>query len=186
VDKKKLREKARNLLKGLTEEEIATKSLVISKQLKELVQQLYSISHHSQGYLGAYAPIQQEVIWYSAFDKDNIQIAVPHLLDDKLMGFYATTYKDLASNSLSLKLEEHQLTQPVKPKIIVIPGLAFTIKGQRLGRGKGYYDRYLSRFDGVKIGIAFDCQIFSEIQTDKYDVEMDYLITETNLYNVKG
>lgn len=182
MDKTELRDKARAILKGLTEDEITNKSVVISKQLKSLLQQIYSNSIHSHGYLGAYAPIQQEVIWYSSFNEDDYQLAVPHLENEILMDYYPTKFEDLAKNKLGLKLSDHMLSQAVKPEVILIPGLAFTISGKRLGRGKGYFDRYLSKIDGVKIGVAFECQVLKDIETDKYDIGMDYLITETNIY----
>ena len=67
--------------------------------------------------------------------------------------------------------------------IALIPGIAFSKKGDRLGFGKGYYDRFLSEFRGTKIGICYDFQILSDIPVSSHDVKMDYIITETRIYN---
>ncbi len=67
--------------------------------------------------------------------------------------------------------------------IAFIPGIAFTSSGDRLGFGKGYYDRFLEDFKGVKIGIGYDFQITDKILTDKHDIKMDMIVTEKRIYN---
>ncbi len=61
--------------------------------------------------------------------------------------------------------------------LIVVPGMAFDKKGNRLGRGKGYYDRFLSQHHSTrKIGICFDFQLLEKIPTEPNDVPMDEII----------
>ncbi len=72
--------------------------------------------------------------------------------------------------------------------ILIIPGLAFDIYGNRLGRGKGYYDRSmkdikLKNKKLIKLGLAFDCQIVDFIPTNAYDQNVDYFCTPN--YGVK-
>ncbi len=67
--------------------------------------------------------------------------------------------------------------------VALIPGIAFTSSGDRLGFGKGYYDRFLEEFNGVKIGIGYDFQITDKIPTDEHDIGMDMIITEKRIYN---
>ena len=63
--------------------------------------------------------------------------------------------------------------------VFLVPGLAFDRKGNRLGRGKGCYDRILSQSSGLKIGVAGTYQIFNEnIPVETHDVSMDMLCTE--------
>lgn len=63
--------------------------------------------------------------------------------------------------------------------LALVPGLAFDAKGNRLGRGKGYYDRFLKRLPhtAVSIGLAFDFQILSCIPTTKHDVAVNRIIS---------
>lgn len=63
-----------------------------------------------------------------------------------------------------------------KVDLAIIPGRAFTLKGDRMGRGKGYYDRLLKDLNCPKWGAAFSCQIVKEIQTDTWDVMLDKII----------
>lgn len=62
--------------------------------------------------------------------------------------------------------------------IIIVPGVAFDRQGNRLGRGKGYYDRFLSQHLNVKrIGICFDFQLVSEVPAESFDIRMDEVIS---------
>jgi 5-formyltetrahydrofolate cyclo-ligase len=72
---------------------------------------------------------------------------------------------------------------PVPPELIdllVVPGLAFDTRGYRLGRGGGYYDRFLRRLrrSATAIGPALDLQIIDEVPTDDRDVSVDMIVTE--------
>lgn len=61
--------------------------------------------------------------------------------------------------------------------VAVIPGMSFDPDGNRLGRGKGYYDRFLAQIpQAYKIGICFDFQKCSEVPTDPYDVKVDEVL----------
>jgi len=63
-------------------------------------------------------------------------------------------------------------------ELIVVPGVAFDRKGNRLGRGKGYYDRFLSQHLDVKrIGICFDFQLVDEVPAEPFDIRMDEVIS---------
>ena len=61
---------------------------------------------------------------------------------------------------------------------IVVPGVAFDRNGNRLGRGKGYYDRLLPRIPSAyKAGICFPFQIVEEVPAETFDIHMDEVIT---------
>ena len=66
-----------------------------------------------------------------------------------------------------------------KINLAVIPGIAFGTKGERLGFGKGCYDRLLSNLTVPKIGLAYDFQIIEDIPTETHDQKMDMILTET-------
>ena len=69
------------------------------------------------------------------------------------------------------------------PAIWLVPGLAFSVDGARLGRGGGYYDRLLKGADGIKVGLLYECQIAADIPVMEYDIRMDYLLTEARTIN---
>ena len=66
-------------------------------------------------------------------------------------------------------------------ELMVIPAVAFDRKGNRLGRGKGFYDRLLSTSKATKIGVGYEFQLFDSIPSEPHDVAMDMVITQKTL-----
>lgn len=62
--------------------------------------------------------------------------------------------------------------------LIIVPARAFTRRGERLGRGGGFYDKYMSLpdFRAHKTGICFECQLFDELPTAEHDVLVDEVV----------
>ena len=84
-----------------------------------------------------------------------------------------------------LRIGAYDIMEPVGKRcetvdsidVVVVPGMAFTPDGRRLGRGKGYYDRFLSAHPSLyRIGICFPFQLESDIPTDDFDVKMNEVI----------
>jgi 5-formyltetrahydrofolate cyclo-ligase len=85
---------------------------------------------------------------------------------------------------------------PGFPALIIVPGLAFDREGRRLGRGGGYYDRFLAGLDekgpgagrpGYSItGLCLDCQIVDQVPADEWDRKMDALLTGKELIFFAG
>ena len=75
---------------------------------------------------------------------------------------------------------------PIKIKevdVFLVPGVAFTTTGKRLGRGGGYYDKLLSKYpDTLKIGITFNERIMQDLPTESHDISMDYVFTNDKYY----
>ena len=69
-----------------------------------------------------------------------------------------------------------------KIDLIIVPGVSFDKSLNRLGFGKGYYDKYLTNKSIYKIGICFDEQIVNSLPTDSHDIKMDLIITEKEFY----
>lgn len=70
-------------------------------------------------------------------------------------------------------------------ELIVVPAVAYDRRGNRLGRGKGFYDRLLATTKATKIGIGYDFQLMEDIPAEPHDVPMDIVITQTGVYTVK-
>jgi 5-formyltetrahydrofolate cyclo-ligase len=72
------------------------------------------------------------------------------------------------------------------PALIITPGLAFDRSLNRLGRGRGYYDRFFAALDAAgrpyaAIGLCMDCQLVDEVPVEAWDKTMDMLLTESGL-----
>ena len=70
---------------------------------------------------------------------------------------------------------------PARLEWIVVPGVAFDRQMNRLGRGKGFYDRLLQQTPARKIGICYGLQLVDEIPTEPHDMKMDLIITENDI-----
>ncbi len=65
------------------------------------------------------------------------------------------------------------------PDIILVPLIAADRRGNRLGYGKGYYDRTLPLHDAPRIGVGFDCQVVEHVPAEAWDAPLDWLVTPT-------
>ena len=109
--------------------------------------------------------------------------------------FWLTSMDDLAVGMYKIlepKLELRNLTKRqvsvAELDLVMVPGVAFTRDGARMGHGKGYYDKLLehARPDAPLVALAFECQLFPEIPTQAHDVFMDKIITEQSIYEGRG
>jgi 5-formyltetrahydrofolate cyclo-ligase len=67
--------------------------------------------------------------------------------------------------------------------VVVLPGIAFDLKGHRIGYGKGYYDKTLHRLEGQGrlVGLCYDFQLVEMITGEPHDVKMDLIISEKRI-----
>lgn len=70
-------------------------------------------------------------------------------------------------------------------ELIIVPGVAYDRRGNRIGRGKGFYDRLLRDTAAVTMGVAYSCQLCDDIEPDEFDVAVHYVITDKGIIKVK-
>lgn len=88
----------------------------------------------------------------------------------------------------SFHIEEPTGADTVDPseiELVVVPAVAYDRRGNRLGRGKGFYDRLLKTTKATKIGIGYEFQLVDEVPTEPHDVAMDIIITQNSTIVVK-
>ena len=81
----------------------------------------------------------------------------------------------------SFHIEEPTGADTVDPseiEVIVVPAVAYDRRGNRLGRGKGFYDRLLAEAKATKIGVGYEFQLMDELPAEEHDVPMDIIITQ--------
>lgn len=74
-----------------------------------------------------------------------------------------------------------EIYQENEVELIIVPGIAFDRNLNRMGRGKGYYDRLLSTLSARKAGLCFHFQLIAEIPTEAFDRKMDFIVTDKEI-----
>lgn len=109
------------------------------------------------------------------------RVAVPRV-EGEVMRFYAYDPRTLRPGAFGIAEPgpEASLCQPHEIDLMIVPGTAFTASGIRCGRGRGYYDKYLSQ-PGVRAltaGVCFRHQLVGELPAEPHDIRMDCVITD--------
>lgn len=70
--------------------------------------------------------------------------------------------------------------------LVLVPGLAFDLSGNRLGRGRGFYDRMLENASGIKCGVGYDFQLMEKVPTEPHDAKVNFILTPTRCVRRKA
>jgi 5-formyltetrahydrofolate cyclo-ligase len=81
--------------------------------------------------------------------------------------------------------EDAEVCIPDERALCIVPALSYDLSGNRIGYGKGYYDRYLATFPGVKIGATYAAMLLKSVPTEAHDLPVDWLFTERGAYHCK-
>lgn len=186
MDKHELRIAMKQKRKDLTMQEITEKSNAIAMHLFSTT--AYLNANCVMVYMDAFGEPQTCKIVEQCF-KDGKSVVVPvsnthtntlslsyiYSLDDLRVGAYGILEPKTYISALCTDID-----------IILVPGIAFDLTGNRIGFGKGYYDRLLTESKAVKIGICYEFQINSPITPDTHDIPMDIIITEKKIHQCGG
>lgn len=177
LTKREIRSKILVKLKTQKEEERKRKSKLIKEKLFRT--QEFIKAETVMFYIAFGGEVETEEIMKEALKLGKI-IAVPVCREKR------TLKPCLWDEHTRLEKGPYGIGQPASKKtidlkdidLVVVPGVAFDEDGNRLGRGKGYYDRFLKRLskDTVSLGLAFDFQILPKLPTTKTDVRVNRVV----------
>jgi len=172
------------LLKTLNEDQVQSKSASITEKLFSLSE--YQNVGNILVYLSLKKEVQTDSLIKKIFEMGK-RVFIPIVADKNII------VSELQSLNIKLKKGSDGIRVPdekdraiVSPGIIdlaVVPGLAFTNGGARLGRGRGWYDKLLAGLPALKVGVAFELQLLDFIPLCQHDVGMDKVITESEIFN---
>jgi len=177
MTKNEIRKAAENARNRLTPTAWQAGSRAIEKRL------LNSEYYQNAETVLCYASFRREVDTWGILQKildDGKRLLVPKTLADGIMlVIEITTLDDLVPGRFGLREPASRLESDLCPDLIVVPGVAFSPQGDRVGFGKGYYDRSLSKYpDAVRAALCFEVQLFEDIPAEAFDMPMDYILTE--------
>ncbi len=152
-------------------------------QSEMIVSKLLSYLQNKEGLWALYSPLNDEPDLLAIYDScPSIQWAFPKVVSKTEMHFYRISSRDqLVASSWGLNEPMGHPDRVVHKDDLqgcIVPGLAFDKKGNRLGRGGGYYDRYLENFKGLRLGVTFKQGLTTETLPRKsHDQQMNYVIS---------
>ncbi|MBN2406883.1 MAG: 5-formyltetrahydrofolate cyclo-ligase [Elusimicrobia bacterium] len=180
LEKRALREKHLKLRKniGRDERSLADENIFRKIKVREDIEKADNIMLYSSGPDEAGTRKITEYL-ISAGKK----VYLPSINDKDLFVRRIRSMTDLVKGKFGILEPRGDVSEPVEPgilDIVIVPGVCFTRRGARLGRGKGYYDRFLSRLpERVKvIGICYSSQIEDNIPCTDNDMEVDEVVTD--------
>lgn len=184
MNKNEIRQLSLNKRNELNLNEINHKSLAIIDKLDSFIDKFddilvyYSINGEVSTLRLIDKYITKKRLYFPKVNKDDMDF---YLVNDtnKLQKGYMGIFEPLFENMDEFKNSFN------KNGLVIVPGVAFDVKGYRTGYGKGFYDRFLSEFNSLtKIGIAYDFQIYDDVYSEAHDVMMDYIITENRILKI--
>ena len=118
-------------------------------------------------------------------------VAVPYCKDKNgYMDFYILErFSDLHFGMFNVRepdINKCRKLADFSDSVCIVPGIAFDKQGNRLGYGKGYYDRFLKKYPFISIGLCYNSLIKHQLPTDEYDESVDIIVTETQIINVSN
>lgn len=184
LTKYQIRQEILRIRNSLSETEIVSNSNIISNKV------ISTKEFKKAQSIGTYYPIRSEVktfeiIKYSLATKKTI--GLPRIIDSNRIAFFKimeNSFEDIKLTKGKYGILENLISDSILEEmdLLIIPGIAFDLQGNRIGYGKGYYDRFLStRKVSYIMGLAFENQIIKKIPTTENDIPVDVLVTEDRI-----
>jgi len=168
---------------ALAAEEVRSKSIDIATRLGEIE------AFDCADSILTYVSMGNEVDTQGLIDRllrGGRTVFVPRVDKDALAWSSIQTLDELELSAFGIPEPPvpQEATEVIPPNApVLVPGLAVTREGYRLGYGKALFDRFLPRHPGLAIGLAYDCQLVDVIPIEEHDYPVDILVTESGVYD---
>lgn len=179
MDKKKLRRQIKEQVLALTRAEQSAQSLQIVEHVKALIEE------RKPRVVALFSPLKDEVQILPLAESlpASCRVVLPRVGDradgTPEMEFFDYEPKTLADGAYGIaEPQGESVCAADEIDLMIVPGVAFTREGVRLGRGKGYYDRYLARegFRAYTVGVCYACQLLQELPSEEHDRRVDIVV----------
>lgn len=175
MDKKALRRQIREMKRAMTKEQIDQASTRLCEAF--IRSDLYRQAKTVYVYLPYNQEVRTEAILERAL-RDGKRVAVPKIYGDEMRFIYLSDLNKVEKGYAGIP--EPVADEPVADDpsaLVLMPGIAFTKSGDRLGYGGGFYDSFLSKEPGhPTVALCYDFQIVDHIPTEEYDVPVDLVL----------
>ena len=175
MDKKELRQKIRQQKRNMTAEEVETASRSLAEQFWR------SPYYQNASVIYGYLPYNQEVRTVPILEqalRDGKKVAVPKVYGDTMRFIYLEDLSQVAPSSMGIPepIADDPVAEDARA-LVLMPGLAFDKKGNRMGYGGGYYDKFLSQEPNhPTVALCYAFQMVDAIPTEDYDIPVDCVL----------
>ncbi|MEM2935073.1 MAG: 5-formyltetrahydrofolate cyclo-ligase [Candidatus Thermoplasmatota archaeon] len=175
--KERIRKELLEKRNSLSTYEILEKSNIILNKLYELEEFLKA------NRIASYISFGSEVYTHGLIKEysKKKELFVPFIKNREIFLARINSWEELESGAYGILQPKNPRIENGNIDLIIVPGIAFDENGNRIGYGKGYFDRLLKKFFSKKIALAFDFQVLESIPNHTYDVKMDMIITEKRI-----
>ncbi len=154
-------------------------ALIDGKNVAEKIAELEEFRQAKS--VGLYSPLKGEIDIFSLHKKAFLAgkiICYPKVQKDHIDFYQVDDPHKLVLGAFGIMepAEYSKVVSPGEIDLLVVPGVCFDRQGNRIGFGKGFYDRYLAGYDGTSVGCCYACQLVEKIETSDHDVPVDILI----------
>jgi len=149
---------------------------------------LFSDAHAMAAYYAKGFEVQISTLIESSL-RDGKKVCVPRHRDEERGYDWSWVSPAEAWRDGPYRIQEPAKWKPVDPKEIelaLVPAVAVDRSGRRLGHGGGNVDRLLEGLDIPRVAVLFDFQVLDEIPVEPHDVGVNFIVTESGIYNVQG
>lgn len=166
----------------LSEEAVCEKSNLITQKVLEL--QEYHLADTVFCYVDFRNEVQTRAIIEASWMRGK-RVAVPKVEGDVMKFYQVRDWSDLKAGYMGI-LEPSEACEEVRVEqgncLMIMPGVAFDERRNRIGYGGGYYDKYLAQTTGIyKVAIAFEEQVYPELPCEEHDLRPDIIVTEKRI-----
>lgn len=167
--RKKYKEKRDNIKNKVTKDNLIYQKVINNKDILSSKTLLIYISINSE----------IDTIKIINYFLNTKNIAVPKIIDNDMFFCYVTNLNELTSGKYNIPEPTNEnIVTDFDNAICIVPGICYDKKNYRVGYGKGYYDRFLSKNKIKTIGLCYKECMIEKIDNDKYDYKIDEVITD--------
>lgn len=189
--KDELRDKMKVVRNGISDESRVEQNKTLFDMITQT--ELYQNAKWILSYVSFNSEVDTKELLKRAL-KDGKKVYVPKIANERMNFFRLEDFGELSMNSMgilepdgdpakSFPYDLHLSLDRAEECVFFVPGLAFDKDCNRIGFGKGYYDKYLARFHKkMTVGLAFSEQIVDQVPSNEKDVALDLVVTPTGAY----
>ena len=152
---------------------------ITSEKIHENLRKISSYTNSQN--IACYFPIGSEIDTHDIMLnilKQGKNLLLPRIVDDNIQFYIVSNLEKLERGSFEIMEPKDSCEKEKKNDCVLIPTLGVSKLGVRLGYGYGYYDRFLSSTNAVKISLTYSKQIVKSIPSDSHDIKIDWIVTE--------